>query len=337
MVSLEAIRESNSRIATSLPPKLVAVFIGATSGIGETTLRNFVKLTRQPRVYFLGRREAEGNRIQADLKRINPGGEYYYLKYDVSLLEHVDAACRHIQSQESAINLLFLSSGTLISGTYTPESLHYPTALTYYSRIRFVVNLLPQLRQSSNLRRVVTVFAGGKEGKVFTDDLQGSQLGIASFRGHLTSMITLAFHTLSQQAPEVSFIHVYPGFVKTDLARELGGVTAAVAKILLKPIMAVLHIPIEETGERQAYLATSARFPPADSQVGDADGVALGQGNNVAVGVNGELGGGVYSIDYEGEGTSQGVQKLIQGYIKDQTVDVVWKDMEEVFKRVSAT
>ncbi|KAI1163231.1 hypothetical protein F5B18DRAFT_621125 [Nemania serpens] len=335
MVSLEAIRESNARIATSLPSKLVAVFVGATGGIGEATLRNFAQRTHQPRIYFLGRREAEGNRIQAELQKTNPEGEYHYLKYDVSLLKNVDEACRHIQGRESAINLLFLTSGTLISGTYTDEGLPYHPALVYYCRTRFVVNLLPQLRRASGLRRVVTVAAGGKEGKIIMDDLQASRIGVLSFRGHAASMITLAFHTLAKQAPEVSFLHVYPGFVKTGLMRELKGISAAITWVLFKPAMAYLHTPIEETGERQAYFATSARFPPGGGEQRDADGVALGQGVAVAVGVDGKSGGGVYSIDYEAEGTTQRVQELIKGYIEDDTQNKVWKSTEEEYMRIT--
>ncbi|RYC59192.1 hypothetical protein CHU98_g7015 [Xylaria longipes] len=75
MVSLQAIRESNAQIATSLPSGLVAVFVGATSGIGETTLRNFVKRANKPRIYFVGRRESEGKRIRDELEKINSEGE----------------------------------------------------------------------------------------------------------------------------------------------------------------------------------------------------------------------------------------------------------------------
>ncbi|OTA95223.1 hypothetical protein M434DRAFT_29090 [Hypoxylon sp. CO27-5] len=54
MVSLEAIRNSNSPIAAELPVGLVAAFVGATSGIGEASLEQFVKYARKPRVYFIG-------------------------------------------------------------------------------------------------------------------------------------------------------------------------------------------------------------------------------------------------------------------------------------------
>jgi hypothetical protein len=54
-VSLAQVQSSNSRISTTLPAGLVAVFVGATSSIGETSLKQFAKHARQPRVYFLGR------------------------------------------------------------------------------------------------------------------------------------------------------------------------------------------------------------------------------------------------------------------------------------------
>lgn len=78
MVSLEAVRASNAKLK-NLPPGLVALFgqylifdilcrssqalskylrliaVGATSGIGETTLKQFYRQTNRPRVYFVGR------------------------------------------------------------------------------------------------------------------------------------------------------------------------------------------------------------------------------------------------------------------------------------------
>ncbi|KAI1077727.1 hypothetical protein F5B20DRAFT_572180 [Whalleya microplaca] len=337
MRSIEAIRESNGRIATSLPAGLVVLFVGATSGIGETTLKQLTKRVQRPRIYFLGRRENEGKRIQAELEELNLEGEYHYMKYDVSLLKNVDEACRYIKERESAINLLFLSSGTLISGRQTDEGLHYPLALTYYSRTRFIVNLLPELRQASSLRRVVTVGAGGKEGPVFSADFQANNLNILSFRGHLTSMITLSLEALAKQAPEVSFVHDYPGFVKTGLYRELTGISAFIIRVVFKPVVALLQIPIDETGERQVYFATSARFPARDVERKDADGVALSESIEIAVGTNSRPGGGVYSIDYEAEGTSQRVQELIENLTKDGTAEKVWKHTEEEFVRITGS
>lgn len=115
MVSLSDVHLSNSRISTSLPPGLVAVFVGATSGIGLYTLRQFAKHARQPRVYFIGRSQEAGDRIAAECKALNSEGEYNFVKADVSLVRIVDNVCRDIKSKEKAVNLLFLSTGTLVS------------------------------------------------------------------------------------------------------------------------------------------------------------------------------------------------------------------------------
>lgn len=116
MVTLDQIRSSNSKIMTALPPGLVAVFAGATSGIGETSLKQFAKNAVRPRVYFLGRSKESGNRIRTDLQKLNPKGEYIYISVDVSLLRSVDDVCREIKEKEAAINLLFLSTGTMVTG-----------------------------------------------------------------------------------------------------------------------------------------------------------------------------------------------------------------------------
>ncbi len=64
MVSLKTIQESIGRIEGSLPEGLVAVFVGATSGIGETSMRQFVKYTVRPRIYFVGRSTQAADRLK---------------------------------------------------------------------------------------------------------------------------------------------------------------------------------------------------------------------------------------------------------------------------------
>ena len=116
MVSLDDVQSSNARIASTLPPGLVAVFVGATNGIGETSLKQFAKHARQPRVYFVGRSQEAGDRIAAECKTLNAEGEYIFIKADTSLIRSVDDICRDIKSKERTVNLLFLTMGTLIAG-----------------------------------------------------------------------------------------------------------------------------------------------------------------------------------------------------------------------------
>ena len=115
MVALTDVQSSNTRIASALPPGLVAVFVGATSGIGETSVKQFAKHSRQPRVYFIGRSQEAGDRIAAECKALNSEGEYIFIKADTSLIRNVDDVCRDIKNKEKAVNILFLSTGSLIS------------------------------------------------------------------------------------------------------------------------------------------------------------------------------------------------------------------------------
>ena len=117
MVQLAEVRASNARIASTLPSGLVAVFVGGTSGIGETTLKQFVKHTHQPRVYIIGRSKDAGDRIADECRKLNKEGRYIFMQNDVSLIRNVDEVCKEIKSMEKAINLLFLSTGTLVFGT----------------------------------------------------------------------------------------------------------------------------------------------------------------------------------------------------------------------------
>lgn len=292
MVSLTDVQSSNSSIASALPPRLVAVFVGATSGVGETTLKQFAKHARQPRVYFIGRSQEAGDRIAAECRTVNSQGEYVFVKADTSLIRTVDDVCRDIKSKEKAVNLLFLSTGSLMStGMFrnaptvapihvetfvqiskrvsdsrtthseTSEGLHFGTALLTYSRNRFVVNLLPLLQQATALRRVVTAGMAGKEGPVNVDDFQGWKVSPLSARGHAGSLITLSLEALAKKAPDVTFVHDFPGPVNSNFLRSGQGAAIFVMGVVFKLVSPMMNLYSNlECGERHLFLATSARY-----------------------------------------------------------------------------
>lgn len=102
MVALSTVLSSNARIATELPSSLVAVFTGATSGIGEYTLLALAKHTVKPRIYFVGRSQDAANRIIAEARRLNPEGSYVFLKGDLSLLRNIDNICEEAGDDKRA-------------------------------------------------------------------------------------------------------------------------------------------------------------------------------------------------------------------------------------------
>lgn len=115
MVALSLVRESNLRLKShqsGINP--VAVFVGATQGIGLRSLELYAAHTVAPKIYILGRNEAVGARIIEDLKtRHNKDGEYIFLNAQVSLLESVDKVCEEVKRRENKLDLLFMSTGAL--------------------------------------------------------------------------------------------------------------------------------------------------------------------------------------------------------------------------------
>ncbi|KAM7189012.1 hypothetical protein V8F20_010315 [Naviculisporaceae sp. PSN 640] len=336
MVTLEQMRASNAKIAATLPPGLVAVFVGGTSGIGETSLKQFAKHTIKPRIYFLGRSKATGDRLSAELKELNPEGDYIFLSVDASLLSAVDDVCRQIKEKEESINLLFMTIGTLVTGKDTEEGLNYPAAVTYYARTRFVVNLLSLLKKATHLRRVVTVFAATKEGTVHTDDFQGRNIPLLSQRGHFSSMLTLSMEAIAaeKQAREVSFVHDFPGAVKSNLGKDVKSVAFTIFKAVFKVIGPLVYIPFEEAGERQLFFATSARFPPAAGDE-DGSGVPLPEGTGAARGSDGKAASGVYSVNIDGETAQAKVEQTLDKLRKGGVAHKIWAHTEEEFVRIT--
>ena len=165
----------------------------------------------------------------------------------------------------------------------TTEGLHYPIALAVHSRTRFTANLLPLLRRARGLRRVVTVFTGGKEGAIDFADFQGWKMSnpIRS-RSHASSIVTLTLESLAARAPDVAFVHHFPGVVKSGSGRDARGPLMAVFKAVFAVIGPLFYVPLPEVGERHLYAGTSAMYPPArepanaNPEVGSAGGSGAG-------------------------------------------------------------
>jgi NAD(P)-dependent dehydrogenase (short-subunit alcohol dehydrogenase family) len=111
MVALDLVRASNASIPKQLPPRLVAIFVGGTSGIGEATLKLLAKLATKPKIYLVGRSSEAAARIIAECRTLNPEGQYVFIQADLTLLRSAQELCDDIKSREDHVNLLFLSVG----------------------------------------------------------------------------------------------------------------------------------------------------------------------------------------------------------------------------------
>jgi hypothetical protein len=230
------------------------------------------------------------------------------------------------------------SAPKLTSAAETSEGLPISYALPVASRILFALNLLPAIQEATSLKRVVSVFAAGHEGPFSESEWTeyASTHGLMKARAHVSSMITMAHNAMARRAPDVAFIHNYPGSVKTKFGRDATGVLGGVLKVAnvvfhVVPDRLVFQAP-SVCGEHQLYLATSARFPPAK---GDAAGVAVSDGVSAARGSDGLSGSGSYNVNYDGENVSADVDAHLAKAKADGAEDRMWTHILEEIKRIT--
>lgn len=117
MVNIKDVRKSNLALKLSgHASDLVAVFVGATSGIGLGTLKQYAKYAQGGKAYVLGRSRTAAQPLLDELKESNPMGTFEFLETEISLIKNVDLACEEIKAKEKKVDILFVSPGFLAWG-----------------------------------------------------------------------------------------------------------------------------------------------------------------------------------------------------------------------------
>lgn len=176
------------------------------------------------------------------------------------------------------------------------------------------------------MRRVVSVFMATFEGQIKMTDFQGWNLGRMEHAAHEASIITLDLEAHHNAAPEVSFVHNFPGAVVSGIARGSIGPLMRVLKTVWAVLGPLVHIPLEEAGDRHLFLCTSARFSTGPED--ETAGVPLVDGLALARGSDGQIGSGVYSIDANGESATPKVEKLLAQLRSQGMVERVRENIE---------
>lgn len=227
---------------------------------------------------------------------------------------------------------------TLKGRDETTEGLDRKFVLHYYARMRFISNLLPSLTAAAQdssvaanarLSRVVSVLdpmvavRAGASGTLNYSDLSlKDTFSLQTCGAHASLMGNFFLESMAQRHPLTSFVHAYPSGVATGALREIPGgrMLTPVLKVLLRPFM----VPIEESGERHLYAATSGRYPS------QAEG--KGMQGDVAVGSDGTKGSGGYWLNWNG-GVFPENRKLDKIRSEDAGEKVV-QHTDEVFRQV---
>ena len=295
MVSQKEIQASNALINNATAPR-VSVFVGGTSGIGKLTIQALVATGASMRIYLVGRKSSE-ERMQAfiqELHDVNPTAEIIWREGEISLMAETKRVCEVIKSKESRVDLLFLTAGFAPYGTRkeTAEGIEVAQSLEYYSRILFILQLLP-LFAKGEAPRVVSVLSGGFErGVINVDDIDLKRPGNFRFlqaQSQYGELNTVTIDKLAIDNPHVTFIHSWPGWVNTGNVRRTftdpNSIIIWVVCLILEALIALISIRDEDSGQRHLFQCTSAAFggygipwkgkPGVTSHGKEADGLFL--------------------------------------------------------------
>jgi len=217
--------------------------------------------------------------------------------------------------------------------TATDEGLHYPAALAVHARNRFISNLMPLINNATALRRVVSVFIATLEGEIQMDDFQGWHMKLMANRDHAASITTLSLESHHKENPNVSFVHNFPGVVKSGITRGTSGAVLTALKALARVFGSLFYMPADEAGDRHVFLATSARYSAGSSDLAAGVPLSVVDGLPLARGTDGKLGSGVYSINASGESAGSKVEEALvslrsRGMV-EKVMETINADIEE--------
>lgn len=329
MVSYKEIQASNALINDTTAPR-VAVFVGGTSGIGKFTVRALVATGASVRIYLVGRKSSE-ERMHAfiqELHAINPKAEVIWTEGEVTLLAETKRVCEAIKSKESRVDLLFLTTGYAPFGTRkeTAEGLEITQSLTYYSRMLFVLHLLPLLGEAE-APKVVSVMGGGLElTTIDLDDLDLKKPGNFNFikaQTHYAAMNTTTLEKLANDNPKITFIHSWPGWVNTGNVRrgldDPNSIMAWFVWLILEPLIGLFAISDEVSGQRHLFQSTSAAF----------GGRGVPWKGKPGVNSLGKPADGLFLVNYKCDCTPNAKVML---WLREKALGKIWNHTQEVLR-----
>ncbi|KAI8629866.1 NAD(P)-binding protein [Xylariaceae sp. FL1651] len=307
-IPLPIIQESNKRIA-DLPEGLIALFIGATSGIGKSTLAQFAQHATRPKIYIVARSASKIAGQLDELRSANPKATYDIIEKDVSLIRDTADVVEYIKSKETKLDFLYNSAGFLpMSGRVnTSEGLEPSMTTRFYTKLVAAHGLLPLLNAAEH-PRVVSVLAGGQESPLVEDDLD--------------------LRNPAAENPKISFVHSFPGLVDTPLlGRGSTGIKNFLLTRLVTPLLSFFALSPEEAGARTLFYMTSARFS------------VNGGGVPVPAGVEGEAtktaARGVFLVNDKSQ--SVGDEKVMEELRTREMDKKVWEHAMGIFKGALAS
>lgn len=192
-----------------------ALVVGGTSGIGYAIACRVAAEAKSATVIISGRTKPENAPANLEFRKIDASSM-------VAIKAYTDA---YKAAQEPKLDLLVLTQGvlTMAGRTETPEGIDRKMALHYYGRQLLIRELLPVLSDDAKVLIVLDSLYGSPS-KLNWDDLDlKTTFNIGRAASHCTTMndAMVQQYAAQQHGEKRHFVHAYPGFVKTNLEKNL--------------------------------------------------------------------------------------------------------------------
>eukprot|EP00128_Syssomonas_multiformis_P011048 Colp12_sorted_trinity150504_noHs@12017 len=237
-----------------------AVVVGGTSGIGLSIARRLASLGAS--IGVAGRNKEAGEALVAEFKAANPDGKHEFLPIDASSMKDVKRFSEEVKSKYPTLNYLVVTCGFLSTAgrTETPEGIDKKLATHYYGRHLLIRELIPVLEKTASIGedvRVLTVLAAGKGKAAPEDDFDLKKHFSLKVAGEVGPFHNdLMVDEFSRRHPSITFMHPYPGIVKTNISNGL----PTVLNWLSKGLMHVIAVSAETCGEYMTYGLLSDKY-----------------------------------------------------------------------------
>lgn len=328
-MSYKDVLAANALIDESNVPA-VSVFQGGTSGIGLLMLRALIETGLSVRIYLIGRKSAEerSRALIKECREVNPKAEIVWVAGEISLMAETKRVCELIKEKESKVDLLFMTAGYAPFGAReeTEEGIEVAQALEYYSRVLFILQLLP-LMSNAEAPRVVSVLGAGMESaKMNIDDIDLKKSGNFSFlqaQPHYVTLNTVAMDKLAADNPHITFMHTWPGMVNTGNVwrgiADRNSLTGWLVWLFLIPLINLTSQTDEVAAQRNLFMSTSAAF----------GGRGTAWSGKPGVNTRREQTNGLFLVNYKGDCTPNAKNV---GVLREHAQSTVWAHTQVVLR-----
>ncbi len=247
-----AIRESSKDLSGK-----TVVFTGGTDGMGRVAVEMLHEMGAE--VIVLGRDEHKSEAVLQKLTTAARGGSVDFEVCDLASMHSVRACARRILAQDRRIDILVNCAGAHIpERIVTEEGFEMNWAVNYLGPFLLTRLLLGRIRESAPSRIVNLCTDIAWLDHLDFDDLQ-SEHDFSATDAYTKGKLAMAMFTRELgerlEGTGVTANCLNPGFIRTNLLRNLTGIEAAI-----QPITRMLASPTVVGADRVVRLAVSPQY-----------------------------------------------------------------------------